>query len=193
MKKIGITGNIGSGKSMVCSIFEILEVPVFYADVEAKKLYEKPEIIAMMVKHFGKSIYHSDRTINTAALAKKLFNQNDNLDFVNSILHPAVHHRFEEWTTNFKSASYILYEAAILYETGYYKDFDAIILVTAPEELRIERILQRDKLSLKEIKSRMARQWSEDKKISRADFIIQNDGTQHLIPQILKLHRTLIK
>lgn len=191
MKKIGITGNIGSGKTLVCSIFEAFQIPVFYADKEAKKIYSTPEIYKQMVSRFGKSVYNSDKTIKSAVLAKKLFNNNDHLHFVNEIIHPAVHHYFDEWLKSFESKPYILYEAAILIETGYYKDFDAIVLVTAPENTRIERILERDKTSLKDVYSRISRQMNEEKKMEFADFIIQNDGKKMLIPQVMNIHRLL--
>jgi dephospho-CoA kinase len=192
MKKIGITGNIGSGKSLVCSIFEVLKVPVFFADKEAKKLYGNPDVYEKMVKYFGKSMYNSNKEIKTKVLAKKIFNQPEAMHFVNSVIHPALHHRFESWAADLQSKPYILYEAAILYETGYDKELDGMIVVTAPEHTRIERIMQRDKLSLKEIKSRIARQWPEEKKILLADFVIQNEGKSLLIPQVLKIHRDVI-
>lgn len=191
MKKIGITGNIGSGKSLVCSIFEAIRTPVFYADKEAKLLYSKPEIFDRMVNYFGKSIYNTDKTIRPVVLAKKIFNQPQSLNFVNSIIHPSVHIRFNEWIQAYQSVAYILYEAAILYETGFDKEFDAIIVVTAPEPIRLERIMQRDHLTQKEVKIRMERQWPEEKKSSMADYIILNDGNSLLIPQVLKIHNQL--
>lgn len=193
MKKIGITGNMGSGKSLVCSIFEVLHIPVFYADVEAKQLYSKADIFEKMVKYFGKSIYTSKKKIKPTVLAKKIFNHPESLELVNSIIHPEVRKRFDEWITINKSSPYILYEAAILYETGNDKAFDAIIVVTAPEHIRMERIVARDELSIKEIKSRMARQWTEELKVARADFIIRNDGKSLLIPQVLEIHKELLR
>jgi dephospho-CoA kinase len=192
MKKIGITGNMGSGKSLVCNIFEVLHIPVFYADREAKQLYGKAEIYEKMVKYFGKSIYNPDKKIKPTVLARKIFKRPEALEFVNSIIHPAVHIRFDEWILTNNSSPYILYEAAILFETGNDKLFDAVIVVTAPEHIRMERIEERDKLSVKEIKSRMARQWPEEMKTNRANFIIRNDGKTMVIPQVLKIHDQLV-
>lgn len=192
MKKIGITGNMGSGKSLVCSIFEVLHIPVFYADREAKLLYGKADIYEKMVKYFGKSIYNPDKKIKPTVLARKIFKRPEALEFVNSIIHPAVHIRFDEWILTNNSSPYILYEAAILFETGNDKLFDAVIVVTAPEHIRMERIEERDKLSVKEIKSRMARQWPEEMKTNRANFIIRNDGKTMVIPQVLKIHDQLV-
>lgn len=193
MIKVAITGNMGSGKSIVCFLFERLKVPVFYADQEAKALYSRPDIYQKMRLYFGRSVYNKQKDIIASKLAKRIFNKPEDLSFVNNLIHPAVYERFEEWLKEHKDSKYILYEAAILFETKSESKFDKVILVSAPEFLRIERILSRDKTSLKAIKGRMEKQWPEEMKIAHSDFVITNDGKTMLLPQIFKIHKTLLE
>ena len=192
MIKVGITGNIGSGKSMVCSIFEQLKVPVFYADTEAKKLYSNPGIYAQMTARFGTGIYQSDKSILPAKLAQIIFGNEEHRRFVTSILYPALHERYAEWLIENETADYILYEAAILFETGNNSLFDAMIVVDAPIALRLQRVMLRDGSNEKDVLEKMNLQWSDEKKAGRADFVIRNDGKSLLIPQVMEIHRMLI-
>ncbi|MFZ4464081.1 MAG: dephospho-CoA kinase [Bacteroidales bacterium] len=192
MKKIGITGNIGSGKSLVCSIFEQLKVPVFYADSEAKKLYSKADIYAQMTARFGTGIYQSDKSILPAKLGQIIFGDEEHRRFVTSILYPALHERYAEWLKENETADYILYEAAILFETGNNSLFDAMIVVDAPIAIRQQRVMLRDGSNEKEVLEKMKLQWSDERKACLADFVIRNDGKSLLIPQVMEIHRQLV-
>lgn len=192
MKKIGITGNIGSGKSMVCSIFEQLKVPVFYADSEAKKLYNKTDIYTQMTARFGTGIYQSDKSILPAKLGQIIFGNEEHRRFVTSILYPALHERYAEWLKENETADYILYEAAILFETGNNSLFDAMIVVDAPLALRLKRVIQRDGSNEEQVRAKMRLQWSDEQKAALADFVIYNDGQNLLIPQVLCIHKKLL-
>ena len=190
MLKIGITGNIGSGKTTVSRIFEILNVPVFYADDAAKKvMVEDPILIDALKSEFGTESYFDDGSLNRKHIAANVFNNETELAKLNSIVHPAVFRAFDNWVAGIKNAPYIMKEAALLFESSSYKMCDQTIMVTAPLELRINRVMQRDGLSRAEIESRNARQFSEEKKIQLADFVIRNDDTELVIPQVLELHK----
>ncbi len=186
MLKIGITGNIGSGKSTVCRIFNSMQIPVFYADIEARMLYFKGDIKDAVKKAFGNRVFIND-DVNTKALADIIFHDKIALSIINKIIHPAVLQRFNDWLMKNKDAPYILHEAAVLFENNLQKNFDKIICVTAPKQLRINRVIKRDKIEAKEVISRMKNQWPEDKKVALSDFIIINDGKNSLINQVLKI------
>jgi dephospho-CoA kinase len=192
--KIGITGNMGSGKSLVCSLFEQLNIPVFYADDEAKNLYNEPQLILRMKKQFGKSIYLSNGELNKKKLSRLIFNNEDSMQFIRDLIYPELHKKFNEWATEkaLQHYKYVLYEAALILENGFQKQFDKLVLVSAPEKLRIERIKERDKLSKKAIRARMNSQWPEEKKLALVDFVIVNDGNQMLIPQVIAIHKALV-
>ena len=193
MLKIGITGNIGSGKTTVSRIFEILNVPVFYADDAAKKvMVEDPILIDALKSEFGTESYFDDGSLNRKHIAANVFNNETELAKLNSIVHPAVFRAFDNWVAGIKNAPYIMKEAALLFESSSYKMCDQTIMVTAPLELRINRVMQRDGLSRAEIESRNARQFSEEKKIQLADFVIRNDDTELVIPQVLELHKKFL-
>lgn len=194
MVKVGITGNMGSGKSLVCSLFEQMGIPVFYADHEAKKLYSEPQVMQNMKKHFGKSIYLSNGNLNKKKLSRLIFNDEFAMQFIRDLIYPELHKKFNAWATEkaLNNCKYVLYEAALILENGFQKQFDKLILVSSPEWLRIERIKERDKLSEKAIRARMNKQWPEEKKHALADFIVINDGKQMLIPQVIKIHKALI-
>jgi len=190
--RIGITGSIGSGKSLVCDIFKQLGVPVFNADIEAKMVFGEPEIIRQMSSRFGEDIYVDKGMIDRKLLASKLFGDQQAIDFVSSLVHPAVRMKFENWTKTVSKADYILYEAAILFETGYYKQLNATILVDSPEKLRLKRVTERDQVDELAVMKRMEHQWPDDKKIPLADYVIVNDGENLLIPQVLAIHEKII-
>jgi dephospho-CoA kinase len=189
MLKVGITGNIGSGKTTVSKIFEILDVPVFYADDAAKKvMVEDPILIDSLKTEFGSKSYFDDGSLNRKHIAGIVFNNEAELTKLNAIVHPAVFRAFDNWVAGIKNAPYVMKEAALLFESSSYKMCDKTIMVTAPLELRINRVVQRDGLSRTEVESRNARQFSEEKKIQLADFVVRNDDTELVIPQVLELH-----
>ncbi|MBD3637079.1 MAG: dephospho-CoA kinase [Crocinitomicaceae bacterium] len=183
---VGITGGIGSGKSYVCQIIETMGYPVFYADAEAKKIInEDPSAIRAVTSVFGTEAYNKDG-LNSTYIAQKVFKDNSLREELNAIIHPRVRQRFNDWAL--KSGSKIVFtEAAILFETGSYKNYDFICLITAPYDLKISRVKKRSGLSEEEIKSRMDSQWSDEKKIPLADFIIINDESEPLLPQVVNM------
>jgi len=190
MLKIGITGGIGSGKSIVCEIFRQLGVPIYNADYEAKLLINNNlEIKRKLTDSFGFDIYTETGILNRPLLANIIFNDKQALKTVNSIVHPAVKQHFVSWAEQNKCAPYIIKEAAILFESGSYKQLDKIITVFAGEELRIQRVLQRDAGTREAVLARISKQMSEEEKINLANYIIYNDDNQLVIPQVLKLHQ----
>jgi len=186
MLKIGLTGNIGSGKSLVAKIFETLHIPVFYADVEAKKNLNSPETIAKIKALFGTEIIHRN-TIDRTALAQIVFSDISLLNQLNAIIHPAVRQKFDHWAACQSNTPAVIYEAAILHESGHYNNMDKIILVTANENIRIKRVMQRDGVSREMVRQRMANQWPENEKTALSDFVINNNETTLLIPQVIKI------
>ena len=188
MLTIGITGGIGSGKSTVCKVVETLAVPVFYADNEAKQLYFTDDEVAIAVKKlFGHAVDEHGRVMMNA-LAAEVFRNKEKLAALNQIVHPAVKRAFEKWKDQQKGKPYVIHEAAIMIETGSYKDCDHLILVSAPMELRIERAMKLYKLSREEVVARINRQWSDEEKRKHCDIELVNDGSELLLPQIIALH-----
>lgn len=187
MKKIGLTGGIGSGKSTVANMFKENNVPVFIADIEAKKILDKPEVASEIAKTFNLDL-NSEGLIHKPDLAAIVFNNTEALNKLNSIIHPKVHTKFENWLKK-QQAAYIIYEAAIIFEKNRASDFDHTILVTAPEDTRIERVMARDGVGRDDVKSRMKAQWSESKKINLADFIIENINLIETRQQVKELHK----
>lgn len=187
MKKIGLTGGIGSGKSTVANMFKENNVPVFIADIEAKKILDKPEVASEIAKTFNLDL-NSEGLIHKPDLAAIVFNNTEALNKLNSIIHPKVHTKFENWLKK-QQAAYIIYEAAIIFEKKRASDFDHTILVTAPEDTRIERVMARDGVGRDDVKSRMKAQWSESKKINLADFIIENINLVETRQQVKELHK----
>lgn len=193
MLKIGITGGIGSGKTTACKVFQLLGVPVYYADEEAKKLLdENPEVKTSIINTFGIEVKDDKGLIDRKKLAALVFNNKANLEKLNNIVHPAVAKHFELWLTNNRGAKYILKEAAILFESGAYKMCDKVITVVAPLELKIARAMQRDKTDRATIEQRIKNQLGDEEKIKRSQFIIQNDELQLLIPQVIAIHQQLM-
>lgn len=192
MKKIGITGGIGSGKTTVCEIFKLLGVPVFHADAEAKYLQNNDlQIRELLINLFGKHIYSLDGMLDRKKLAMLIFNDSAALANVNAIIHPAVRQSFQKWADNHLDSSYILYEAAILLESGYASDFDRNILVLADEKLRIERVIRRDHISEALVKQRINNQMPDSQKIKIVDYIIENNNEILLFPQIIELDKLI--
>lgn len=177
MIDIGITGGIGSGKSFICAILQKMGYPVYFSDLESKKISDTNLAIRVaLIDLFGDNIYDNNK-LNRPLLASKIFESNsDDLRLkVNSIIHPHVRAGYQNWK-NEQNSSFVFNEAAILFETGAYKNFDKTILVTAPEELRIKRVMDRDSVSKQDVEARIAKQLSDTEKIKLADFVIYNDG-----------------
>jgi dephospho-CoA kinase len=192
MLRVGLTGNIGSGKSLVASIFQTLGTSVFCADAEAKKLYERNSVKDQIRRWFGSQIFTEEGVIDRKALAGIIFNDEDELKKVNELIHPLVRESFHEWISERQNDPYVIYEAAILFESGHYKELDKIILVTAPADIRIKRVMERDGIPREDVLARMAHQCEEEKKMHLADFIIRNDGKEMVIPQVMEVHRRLM-
>ncbi|MCE9538962.1 MAG: dephospho-CoA kinase [Bacteroidetes bacterium] len=194
MIKIGITGGIGSGKTTVCKVFELLGVPVYYADSEAKQILDSNlEVKKSIINTFGNDVLNEVEKIDKKKLASMVFNNKENLEKLNSIVHPAVREHFENWLLQHSTQKYILKEAAILFESGSYKLVDKVIAVVAPLELKISRTMQRDKVNQVEVELRISNQLNDDEKIKRSQFVIHNDEQQLLIPQILNIHGQITK
>lgn len=191
MIRVGLTGNMGSGKTTVCKVFEILGAPVFYADTEAKKLFSSPEIQQQVEKLFGREVFANDGTINTKALGAQVFTNAPLLKKLNAIIHPAVYDKFEQWASKQQNSPYIIQEAAILFETGSYQKFHYNILVYAPENLLVERVIKRDQLSREQVLDRLSHQMDQEAKKVLADWIVVNDDTTMVIPQVLAIHKDL--
>lgn len=195
MLKVGITGGIGSGKTTVCKIFEVLGIPVFYADPEAKNIMIKDEVLIAGIKEtFGEESYFSDGTLNNKHLAGIVFNNEAELKKLNALVHPAVFRGFDNWEKQIPSnTSYTLKEAALLFESGSYKMCDINILVTAPPEVKIARVMQRDGISEEQVKARMDKQLTDEEKMRLADYLIINDEKNSLIEQVLGLHKQFLE
>lgn len=191
-KTVGLTGGIGSGKSTVAKLFEELGIPVFYSDDEAKKVYENPEVQHEMSELIGESLFEQG-ILNRKLLADKLFAQPDLRQQVNAIIHPRVREAFAHFVNSYADKPYIINEAAILFETGTYKQFDFMVLVIAPEAIKVERIKQRDQISAAAVHERMKAQWKDEQKIPLAQFIIQNDEKHGLKEQVMHIHGQLTK
>jgi len=191
MKRVGITGNIGSGKTTVCKVFETIGIPVFYADELARSMLQEPEVVNSIVQAFGNSVLSQDGKINRTALAQFVFNNKESLQQLNQIIHPLVRGKFEDWAAARYNFPYIIQEAAILVETGLYKNFDKIIVVSAPETVRIKRVMERDGVSESDVRARGANQLPQEMLEEKADFIIFNNGNTSVISQVLEIDRDL--
>ena len=192
MISVGVTGGIGSGKTTVCKIFEQLNIPVYYADSEAKRLMTFNKELKSQIKSLlGKEAYYGNGRLNREYVASIVFSDKEKLTQLNHIVHPAVRKDALKWSNSQKS-KYTLQEAALLVENGSYKQLDYLIVVTAPVEMRIKRVLKRDKSNFDQVKRRIDNQLSEKEKKKVADFIIDNSGQASLIHQILKIHRILM-
>jgi dephospho-CoA kinase len=196
MQKIGITGSIGSGKSIVCKIFEQLGVPVYYADERAKILMiSNAEIITKVKLLFGNESYSETGELNRKHLSDIAFNNKDLLTKLNQIVHPIVFKDFDNWLFEKEQLNikYIIKEAALMFETDSYKKIDKFIVVTAPMELRISRTMQRDSILKEQVLSRMNNQLSQEEKLAKADYEIINNEEISLIEQVFSLHYQLNK
>ena len=188
-KIIGLTGGIGSGKTTIANYFMAAGIPVYIADEAARKIMQSDEIIEEIKKTFGAAIFEST-ILNREKLAQIVFNDPEKLKLLNAIIHPAVKKQFRHWILDHKNAPFIIYEAAILFESGSYKDCDKIITVTAPMESRIRRVIQRDNSSRDQVLKRINAQWNDDQRIAKSDFVIQNDSLENAkleVDKILKI------
>jgi len=183
MKKIGITGGIGSGKSVVCELFRLHKIPVFEADVEAKKLNDtSPTIREKLTQLFGNDLYDNNR-LNRQKLASFIFSDTSTLQKVNAIIHPEVAACFEKWVEKQQNAPFVAIETAILFESGFDKLVDKTITVFAPLDVRIEQIIKRDGVHRAQIEARMSQQMPEEEKVKLSDFVVVNDGCASVIEQ----------
>jgi dephospho-CoA kinase len=193
MLKIGITGGIGTGKSTVCRIFEILGIPVFYADDESKKIIASdPAVIAAIKKALGDDLY-TENIPDRKKIATLVFNDREKLAALNAITHPALFRKFKNWIHEHTQAPYVIHEAALIFESGADAHLDKIIVVTSPVPLRMQRLTARDNVSEETITARMTNQWPEEEKIKRANFIIENNDETLLIPQVIEIHKLLLR
>lgn len=189
--KIGITGGIGSGKSTVCKVFKALGIPVYHADDSARTITDRnPEVIAQIKQAFGDDMY-ANGLLNRPKMAALVFNNPEELAKLNSIVHPAVRAELPVWLEANKNAPYMLYEAAILFESGAYKLVDKSILVAADEEARIQRVMQRDNVGREEVLNRVKNQWPDKEKLELANYVIWNEGNEPVIAQVLALDKLL--
>jgi dephospho-CoA kinase len=190
MIKVGLTGGIGSGKSVVARIFTILGIPVFDADKEAKKIMETDRSLReVLITEFGPETYESDK-LNRPHLARIVFNNAERLDKLNALVHPVTIKAANDWMQT-KQTPYVVKEAALLFESGSSENLDYIIGVFAPVHVRIQRVIERDQLTREEVKARINRQIQDEIKMKLCDFILVNDEQHLLIPQVVELHRKL--
>jgi len=192
MLRVGLTGNIGSGKSVVASVFSSLGVPVYNADEESKKFLEVPGVTSSLVSLFGRRILNKE-IIDKKMLARAVFGNKTALEQLNTLLHPLVMKDFNAWIVSAPPVPYVIMEAAILFESGYAKDFDRIIHVSCPDETAIDRVIARDRAGRDEVLARMGHQIKNDDKARLSDFVIINDGSQMLIPQVIGIHKKLMR
>ena len=191
MLRIGLTGGIGSGKSTVAKMFELLHIPVFYADAASKKLYQTDqELIASIKKYFGEDLYVNGQ-LDKQKLASIVFSDPSKLELLNQLVHPPTIRDAENWMKK-QTSPYVIKEAALIFESGSSAGLDFVIGIKAPLHLRIKRVLERDHVTRDEVLSRMNRQIDEEIKMRLCDFIIDNSEQVLVIPQVLELHHYLL-
>jgi len=191
MLKAGLSGGIGSGKTTVSKVFQTLGIPVFYADNVVKELYNTNEgLHKAMIALLGPSIY-KDGKLQTKELAALIFNDKQLLQQVNALTHPLVEEAFNTWAKQ-QDAPYVLLEAAVLFESGIAAKMDLTISISAPESLRMQRVIQRDCCTKEQVMQRMAEQWSDEQRNGKANFVIVNDEKEALLPQILAIHEKIL-
>ena len=187
-KIIGLTGGIGSGKTMVAEYFKSLGIPVYIADKEARHLMTSGNIINALSNEFGKEILENG-ILNREKLAQLVFNNPKKLQILNSIVHPEVKKHFDNWVEKHKNYPFIVKEAAILFESGSYKYCDTIITVTAPLETRLQRVMERDKTDRESVLKRIENQWTDEQRIAKSNYVIHNlsvESTKKQVDEILK-------
>jgi len=189
---VGLTGGIGSGKTTVTKMFTELNIPVYIADVEAKLLMNRSKVIRRkLINLFGKKAYVNNE-LNRVFIANKIFDDKALLEQMNAIVHPKVANHFKRWIKK-QDAKYCIKEAAILFENGSYKHCDFTILITAPEPIRILRVVERDNSNETKVKAIIKNQWSDDDKLKLSDFVIENIDLEQTKKQVLKIHKMILK
>lgn len=192
MLRIGITGGIGSGKTTVCKIFAQFGIPVYSADDQAKRLMVGNDTLVEEIERlFGIQAYTDDGLLNTRHISEMAFKDASLLQKLNALVHPAVSNDFREWSLR-QTSPYVIKEAALMYESGSYRELDYVVTVSAPKELRIKRSMERDGTTREQVLARLKKQWSENQRNEAADFIIKNDGYHPLIPQVQELHQRFL-
>ena len=194
MKKVALTGNIGSGKSWVSQLFQRIGIPVFNSDEEAKRLYEREDVREAMKARFGEDVYFEDNSVNRKRVAEIIFNDAKAMREVEQLLYPVLNAYFDEWAEA-QDAPYVLYESAIIFEKHLEDLFDAVVLVSATEQTRLRRVMLRDHCDEEAVRERMASQWSENEKREKADFIIEHDNDDEddtLLEQVMAVHKELL-
>jgi dephospho-CoA kinase len=191
MKVIGLTGGIGSGKSTIADIFKVLGVAVYNSDERAKELYFEPEIKKQVEDLLGSKAYRNKFAVNKKYIGEKIFSDKILLEKLNAIIHPAVGKDFEVFKKDHAGDKYIVKESALLVEAGLLKTIDKLLVVTSAIALRTERIKKRDNLTKEEIEKILKRQLSDSDKVKKADWVIENDEKKLVIPQVLKIHKSL--
>ena len=189
-KIIGLTGGIGSGKTTIANHFRKANIPVYIADDEARKIMQSEEIIDAIRKVFGESIF-DEAILNREKLSQIVFSNPEKLKQLNAIIHPAVRKHFQDWVLNYKNAPFVIYEAAILFESGSYENCDLIITVTAPIESRIQRVIQRDNTTREQVLKRINSQWNDEQRIAKSDFVIENSNSETTKIEINKILKIL--
>ncbi len=191
--KVGLTGGIGSGKTLVCSVLEKLGVAVYYADSEARRLMNSdPELVLQISGLFGNKAYEGG-ILNREFLAQRVFKDKVLLTRLNELVHPAVRKDFSRWASEQKPAFYVVEEAAILFESGSDRNMDLTIGVFAEKELRVQRVMQRDGIAREQVRVRINSQMNEKEKMEKADIVIYNDGKLMILPQIINMHNAILK
>jgi dephospho-CoA kinase len=186
---VGVTGGIGSGKSLICMVFENLKVPVYHADIKARQLTDTdPGIRKGLISLMGESIYH-ENTLNRSLMADYVFHDKSLLNKTNHIIHPRVAEDFMSWCTKYAGCAYVVQESAILFESNMQTYFDKIITVASPVEMRIQRVITRRNMTRVKVLAIMNNQLSDEERAERSDYTIINDETTLVIPQVLKLHQ----
>ena len=192
MFKVGLTGGIGSGKSYVAKKFAALGIPVYYADTEAKRLMIQDKILKSEIKVLlGQAAYYRNGRLNKPYVARKIFNDQKLLAGINNLVHPAVKRDFMSWADS-QVSKYVIEESAILFENGLDKSFDTIILVTAEKDLRIRRVIKRDKVTKEQVIARMNQQLTDEKKLPLAKFVVVNNEDSDIISQISSIHKEIL-
>lgn len=193
MLKVGLTGGIGSGKTLVCSVLESLGVPVYYADSEARRLMNSDPVLVKKISDLFGSMAYEGGSLNRENIARRVFGEKELLQRLNALVHPAVWKDFSRWANEQISAHYVVEEAAILFESGADRNMDITVGIFADKELRVQRAMQRDGSSREEIMMRLNSQMSEEEKMEKADIVINNDGKQLILPQIINMHNAILK
>lgn len=190
MIKLGLTGGIGSGKTTIAKVFQEFGVPVYYADIEAKKFLAYDLVKKRLKELFGSSVISEDNTVDKVALAAIVFTDEEELAKLNALIHPLLEKDFEKWVEN-QDAPYIVKEAAILFEAGFDRSVDKILSISAPLEQRIQRVMQRDQVNRQQVLDRISKQWTDEEREEKSDFIIQNGNSDMVLQKVLDVHKML--